>query len=775
MNKRLIAAGVLLNLLLIAAGGFLLYKDLKTDIRIDFPEDEIIVYRGQGDDEDNGFSQADPGIYVDYSYDGDRIYLGTPSFHLPAGIYTAAVTHTVDDSRLESRVYEIECAHPSWRYVKSDTVNLNGKNAVSTYRFYVSGERDCILTNRFYGRIVPDGTVGYALVQGVSIERGKKASALWTFGKLLAIFIVINSAFAILISEGLRSLILRNRMKIFFVLLVAIVASYPMLTDYGIFADDLDAYQTRIEGLAKGIEAGTFPVKIQPFWLSDRGYAESVMYGDWLLYPAAFLRILQVPVYQTGKAYMAFINLLTTIVCLWVFFRLFKQEKVAYLATVIYVLYPQRLFDLYVRSAVGEYSAAIFSPLVLLGFYEILNPEEQDGQEKRGLFDRRGIIPLGIGLAGVVTTHFLTTYFVVVCIFVTCIKNIRKIIKKDVFFALAKAACLAIVLSLGFLVPFLDFSRLPMQVFYDESTSGYIQENGLFVAELFTTIFGKEFPNHIRGMFGGVIISAGLISAVIPFLIFFDLLKRKKTNPQALSFTLAGLFAMWMATNTFPYDFINDLFGSSLRFFTVIQYPYRLLILTSLFFSAALGFFIADPDTELPSVNRDAWILLLVGISVVQTLNFGNTLLNLREPIRPIDTAAVKDHYSNMDYLPLGTDISKIPRGSAICASDHVSITSEQKYNRIRMDIVSLSDRPETIKLPLIWYPYYKGKDAVGDRFEVYSGEGECAMIDIPAGYSGEIRVAFEEPLLWRVAELISLLVVILLLPIWRVNRTLRK
>ena len=59
--------------------------------------------------------------------------------------------------------------------------------------------------------------------------------------------------------------------------------------------------------------------------------------------------------------------------------------------------------------------------------------------------------------------------------------------------------------------------------------------------------------------------------------------------------------------------------------------------------------------------------------------------------------------------------------------------------------------------------------DATGEHFEVTYNENRILQVILPAGYEGTVRVSFEEPVYWRIAELISLATLAAVV-IWAVN-----
>ena len=152
---------------------------------------------------------------------------------------------------------------------------------------------------------------------------------------------------------------------------IFLAVCYPLYTDYLTVGHDIPFHLLRIEGIAEGLRAGMFPVKVHPLWANGYGYAVGVLYGDILLYFPAVLRLLGFSVQAAYKIFLASINLATVVSSYFCFKRMFSSRKAGLLGSLLYSASLYRLIDVYTRAAVGEYSAMLFFPLALCGFYLI--------------------------------------------------------------------------------------------------------------------------------------------------------------------------------------------------------------------------------------------------------------------------------------------------------------------------------------------------------------------------------------------------------------------
>ena len=63
--------------------------------------------------------------------------------------------------------------------------------------------------------------------------------------------------------------------------------------------------------------------------------------------------------------------------------------------------------------------------------------------------------------------------------------------------------------------------------------------------------------------------------------------------------------------------------------------------------------------------------------------------------------------------------------------------------------------------LPIYAYRYFKATDEVGNEIETAHSEDQLIQIDLPAKTNGRIIVKFEPPVFWHIAEVVSLLTIL--------------
>ena len=147
-----------------------------------------------------------------------------------------------------------------------------------------------------------------------------------------------------------------------------VVSSIPLMVDYLFFGADLIFHLGRIEALAQALLSGMPFSRIEPMWLAGHGYANSIFYCDTFLLFPAILRMAGFPLTISYQCYVTAVNLATALIAYTAFKRCFQSAEIGLLGCMLYTLSPYRLYNIYNRASVGEYTAMIFLPLLAWGF-----------------------------------------------------------------------------------------------------------------------------------------------------------------------------------------------------------------------------------------------------------------------------------------------------------------------------------------------------------------------------------------------------------------------
>ena len=221
--------------------------------------------------------------------------------------------------------------------------------------------------------------------------------------------------------------LINHKVEIGSILGITISASLLLFMPGITLGHDLLFHLLRIAGISDELAQGHFPVRLQSVWMDGYGYPVSIYYGDLLLYFPAVLHLLGLKLTDAYELYLLFINFATALVSFICFKRIFKNRDFGLILSLVYTTAPYRLVDVFVRSAVGEYTAFLFFPLIALAFYEMYFDAEDN--------ILKNSIILAFGMTGLIITHILSTEMCALILGITCLFFLEEnIFQKSLYF-----------------------------------------------------------------------------------------------------------------------------------------------------------------------------------------------------------------------------------------------------------------------------------------------------------------------------------------------------
>ena len=539
-----------------------------------------------------------------------------------------------------------------------------------------------------------------------------------------------------------------------------ILSSYPIFSPYLYEGHDLNFHLMRIEGVKDGLLAGEFPVRIQPTWLRGNGYAASIFYGDLFLYYPAILRLMGFSVIFSYYAYVLMINVLTFVITYFCAKGYSKSRYIGFLGATVYTLAPYRLTCIFVRAAVGEYTAMAFIPLIFYGLYCIAYNEPEDDKEKKSW------VFLVCGFSGVIQSHIITCEIVGVLFAIMCLMLWRKLIKKLRLFALVKGAIWSVIVNASFLVPFINYMIIGGINVTEENSYPYIQTEGILGSQLFS-IFPHAY-GETYGIVEGMNINEMSLCIGLPFMIGILLsllyyIKGKKEDKQEykrnITILLMSGILIFMSTVYFPWDWLVE--QGKLMVFMVknIQFPWRLLGIISFL----LSFVVCSIVVMIYKANftTGKQVVLLIGTaSIIVGGYFMSSLVTYNNTLVIKDESQIDDYgVMGAEYLPTTVSMSLLTT-DGLSHSEAIKVNSYLKRGiTVQLNLINNSNESQNISVPLIYYFGYKAKDlSTKKSLEIISGENGNVTCVIPGLYSGVVEIGFKAPIYWRAAEISSLI-----------------
>lgn len=746
MKRKSLLLIAILNVMLVIIGCAIIFNTHQDNITLY----DIPLYTSEGlydDGNGNTFSTDYPASHYWFA-------IKTPS--LQSGIYDVTVFNSANRGDYSiSFVGKTNGSHyPS--------IYAGTPNSLYQNRIWVNSKIDYLYIRIDCGEEGNEEdffqTNSHISIDKIEIIRDRQMSVSYSLIKLLAFLSVLDGIFVVWWNIGR---IKENIYVILGLVCIFIISSLGVMGGFQIVGHDALFHAARIVGLAQELSAGNFPVRIQPNWLSGYGYAVSVCYGDTLLYIPAVLYTMGVPLTLLHKAYILFINLGTVLISYFCYKKISGDKYIGVICSALYCLSICRLLNIYTRSALGEYSAFMFLPLVLLGIKHIYS---KDSDVK----DRNGWLLLCIGMTGIIQTHIISLEMVCIFIAIAVVILIKKF-SKNVFIAFIKSVLASLFLNLGFLLPFVDYSTDHLYAFAPKNDYG-IQQYGLSIYELFsfsTTGNGRAYtsfaglPNKIPESLGLAMLTMLLLTVIV-----FAKCQTWKKNEKRELLLMMGLggMALLMSTYYFPWNRLAAI--SPLKNVVAsIQYPWRFLSIGIPLLTYMAGLVLAKLK-DMIGEKSARWLGLLVGICLIGAFQ---GLYCIDVISRSVESSVCYDNNADLDYAVMGgeylladTDINLL-WGNADITGENIQIQSTERKGT-QFKVSCQAGENAWIELPMLAYKHYQCIDMdTGQIYAITRGENNRVHVVVPDNYNGTFRVHFAEPWYWRLSEMISVLTFIII------------
>lgn len=691
------------------------------------------------------------GYYIDGSYGYNGEFLTMWPETLRPGVYRLRLVLEASDN--EVSFFEVKSSTGQFRNLLSNSVNVYGGAGEQTCQFYVCGvEKDAAITVNYSG----GEPLLIKKIELVHTNAGSRILICLT----LAGALLVNTLFLLFCYMKKYTVPLETKLVWFGIPGLAVLASLPLFVDYMIIGADSIFHWMRIEALAQSIAQGNIPARIESLWLYGHGYANSVFYCDTFLTLPALLRLLGFDMNTAHGTYVFAVNLATAVIAYKCFRGCFQDSRIGMIGSMLYTLAPYRIYNIYNRDALGEYTAMTFLPLLIYGFYQIFTGDVEEKEYKRNW-----LLP-AFGFSGIIQSHVLSCEIVGGFTLLLCLILIKKVLRRQTFLELVKVVAGTIAFSFWFLVPFLDMSMSGKYAFAGNS-GNLIQNRGILPANIFYTMqaAGSNSRFHEKGLLETEPIGVGMavLLGVGAFWLVRSLLREKRDSRldrAALTAFFIGVFALIASTSYFPWNAIQSWNKVTGMLVPMLQFPTRLTLVAviCMTFVTCVGAAVILKQGE--GFWRNAFLVILCGTALVFSLYQTNDILLKKSGLIRLYTAEAMGNSGILggEYLPEGV-VRNFGYDSAV-PSGGVEILSFEKKNldTVTQLKVASGEGEYWVELPMLLYKGYRAQDAeTGEGFEVQAGENQMVRVLLPEGYNGTLHVWYAGMWYWRVAELVSL------------------
>lgn len=537
-------------------------------------------------------------------------------------------------------------------------------------------------------------------------------------------------------SYKMYSRINKNKFTMFlFVFLCAVVTIIPLLSFKTYSGTDITFHVYRIEEMARNIKDGIFLPAIERNNMLGMGYFVDVFYPCLFLYIGAAITLI------VGNPLVGFIgmilicNILSFYLLKKVFSQIYDNEHLGFFMAFFTILFPWRSINLLTVGFLGEYLAFPFVAIAVFGIKQLLNG--------------KGYKTLVLGMVGLVYTHVISLMLVSIYVFVYCVINVKKILRKDIVLDLVKAVLFSVLIGSAFLAPFMYY--ITSDVF--RFTYNF---NALGVTSLLNIEISVWYKIAIQ-----IVVIIGL------YLLYVKKIKNSK-NEEILKIVLALVYMLQMLTGLFPWEVV-----SMIPVLRGMQFSIRILPFIVTFVCHLFAIWIVD-DSRFEGIFIPFFISAYFFIfTAMNAINPENSKIDFRQYSNVdgyvdgtyMDVVAAE--YAPYDLKINGKYMWEIESVEYFIKNGTRPVFSEniEEYEFIRQDglsyVIDVKTNTKTdVELPLT---YYKGYIAYNGEEPVEVGEKDGKVFLKDVG-NEKITVRFKNPIVQPVSIIISILGVLLII-----------
>lgn len=531
------------------------------------------------------------------------------------------------------------------------------------------------------------------------------------------------------------------------IIIASIIISIPLANkNLNIYRDDGIQHICRIIGTEQTLADKQFLPMIMSNLCNNFGYSWNIFYSPLTAYMSVVFRIFNFSYVNCLKLCMFVIVSLSGITMYKFALRITKNKKLATLASIIYILAPYRITDMYIRTALAELASFIFIPIVFEGLYIIVNEEKKSYK-------------LALGAAGLILTHQVIAMYTAIICFVYLIVFFKKLKSKTVLKNIGVNLLFCILMTSFYWVGLLQHY---FNTSYEVFVPGRMEREEVLI--FYKAKFSQLFITNSEQT---MIYAIGLLSVIGLVLTPIAYKKIPKEYKKTyMFFLIAGIILIGMTLSIFPFEKLPQVL-------TMLQFTFRLFTFTSFFFA----FVVATNFAILIKNFKTLDIVVLLTISILLLVPYKSKLdFNLKDNEERLingvrvteNTGRVHAGMASMEYLPTKAFknlkyIANRKDEVIVLDNDEAVISDYTKQDSNMNCRISNINKETTIELP---YIYYLGYRIYANGQEIKYTESDNGLIQINIAKDSQIKVKYlgtNEMLISYAISIISFATIIVL------------
>ena len=218
-------------------------------------------------------------------------------------------------------------------------------------------------------------------------------------------------------------------------------------------------------------------------------------------------------------------------------------------------------------------------------------------------------------------------------------------------------------------------------------------------------------------------------------------------NRRLLYYLVFSGIAMVLSMDCFPWNFL-EMHTKTGQIMAQIQYPSRFLTIAVIALCVLLGELCSQTETMDTAARQKAERLILTLNAVFMIFYVSDYSVGWKAQNK-YETESLNTFSTSLHYLP------------ADASTDRYAYTGDTLTHGIN-SVAPLSRT--TLEVPILNYKGYHVTDSSGREYLIRNGTNCRIAFDIPAGFDGELTIAFRDPWYWTAGIAVSLVSVILYL-----------
>ena len=531
---------------------------------------------------------------------------------------------------------------------------------------------------------------------------------------------------------------IKDNKEYLYILLISIIVCIPLMNkNINIYIDDGIQHVCRLIGTYQTIRSGEMLPMIMASFCNNFGYSWNIFYSPLTAYAPLIFKIFNFTFANCLKIFMFAVTLLSGITMYTFMMNVTKNKNVSLLSSILYVLAPYRITDMYIRIAVAELASFVFIPIIFDCLYSVLKEEKLS-------------FKLIWGTVGLILTHTVITMYTAIICLLYLVFNIKKLKSIKVIRILAISLVCILLITSFYWVGLLQHHNATS---YEVFVPGRMEVGNKL--EYYKTEFYQLFhTNKDQTMIYaiGLVTVLGLVLTPIAWKNV-----EKDYKRTYVLFLIFGIILIIMTLTFFPFEKLPSIFK-------MIQFTFRLYEFTAFFFAfvAGINYGIIIKNFKIFDVIVLTIISTLLLIPYNSKLEYGLSTNEDRliEGVRVTEnTGRVHAGMASMEYLPskafkvLNTYIANRKDEPIITNGEAEILNYSKNRTNLEFELANMKSKQEadnqnnkteaglTIELP---YIYYLGYRVYANGSEIEYAESDNGFVQIkinPALYEQNVKI----------------------------------